>query len=137
MHTIFSSSISADGGLSKLQQIMSQPIGYDADRKAVFHREARRLMQGLAKALGLPGGSFDVRSNQGGIAVSGEVTLHGEQVYVQVSQPCFGPGTEVLFRRCNGRKDYSGEQNYFAAAHELSEPDSLARTILATLRLAD
>ena len=120
---------------SKLQQIMSQSIAYDPDRKVSFHREARRLMRQLVNALALPKDSYDIRSNKGGIAVSGEITLHGEFIYVQVSQSCLGDGHEVLFRRCNGRKDYCGEQNHFASADELSDPQCLAGIMRRTLRL--
>jgi len=132
---MFTVALSPDKSRSKLQQIMSKPIGYDADRKAVFHREARRLMRQLVTALALPVDSFDIRSNKGGIAVSGEITLHGEFIYVQVSQSCFGDGCEVLFRRCNGRKDYCGEQSHFASADELSNPQCLAGVMRRTLRL--
>lgn len=117
----------------KLQQIMSCPIGYDMDRKAAFHHEARRLLRRLAKALALDADSYDIRSNQGGIAVSGEVTLHGETLYVQVSQSYIGPGSEVLYRQCNGRKDYCGDRNHFASASDLSEPEQLAATISKNL----
>jgi len=137
MHIRISSSATETGGLSNLQQIMLQPIGYDADRKAVFHREACRLMHGLATALALPDDSFDIRSNKGGIAVSGEITLHGEHVYLQISQSCMGRGYEVLFRRCNGCKDYSGEQNHFASATEFSDPQCLAEIMRRTLRLTE
>ncbi len=65
----------------------------------------------LATALRLRAGSFDLRSNKAGIAISAEVTLHHERsepgpltsestqggsrrgVYIQVSQPAFGGDT--------------------------------------------
>jgi hypothetical protein len=47
----------------------------------------------LATALRLRAGSFDLRSNKAGIAMSGEVTLHHARVYIQVSQPAFGGDT--------------------------------------------
>ena len=66
--------------------------GYDAAQKRVFHSTARARLRRLAGELGLAPGSYDLRSNQGGIAVSGEITLHHEQVYVQVSQSAMGRG---------------------------------------------
>jgi hypothetical protein len=84
---------------------------YDADQKALFHREAKKRLRQLAVELKLKVGSFDLRSNAGGIAVSGEVTLHHERVYVQVSQSCMGRGSaDILVRSCEGRKDYCGGQ---------------------------
>ncbi len=60
---------------------------YHAERKRRFHATARARLRQLVAELRLPAGRFDLRSNQGGIAVSGEITLHGEQIYVQVCQP--------------------------------------------------
>src|SRR3546814_2839377 len=54
---------------------------YEPDRKRRFHTVARARLRRLAVELGFPPASFDLRSNQGGIAVSGEVTLHHERVY--------------------------------------------------------
>ena len=74
-------------------------VAYDGDAKEAFHRTARRQLKLLAAALGLPTGGFDLRSNKGGIAVSGEVTLHADHLYVQCASPeldgipgcCFEP----------------------------------------------
>ncbi len=121
--------------LSKIEQILSKRISYDIDLKTQFHREAKRLLRQVAKALGLETGTYDLRSNQGGIAVSGEITLHSEQLYVQISQSCSMSGNDVLYRRCNGRKDYCGERNHFASAKELADPAGLAQTITKSLNL--
>ena len=40
-----------------------------------------RLLRRLAEALALQPAAFDLRFNKGGIAVSGEVTLHGDELY--------------------------------------------------------
>jgi len=78
----------------------------------------------IATALGLEPGSYDLRSNQAGIAVSGEITL-----YVQVSQSAMGYHSGVLFRTCKGRKDYVGGPNNFASLDLLNRPDELAHWI--------
>ena len=44
-------------------------VGYDAEAKRRFHRHARAQLLKLAEALGLQPGEFDLRSNEGGIAV--------------------------------------------------------------------
>lgn len=102
---------------------------YDADQKRLFHSEARRRLLGLAAALGLAPDEYDLRSNQGGIAVSGEVTLHGDRLYVQASQPATGSDTGILFRSCKGRRDYVGGRNNFASLDLLNRPGELARLI--------
>ena len=95
---------------------MASPISaYTAEgyaKKKSMHSMGRAFLQRLAADLGLAKGTYDIRSNKAGIAVSGEVTLHGEQVYVQLSESYFSRGgVSVLYRSCNGRKDYSGGRN--------------------------
>ena len=53
---------------------------------------------------------------------------------VQVSQSTF-TGQEILFRRCEGRKDFTGGPNHFAPIAELCEPAALARRIAGELGL--
>ena len=110
-------------------------VAYDDDAKRLFHRHARRQLGLLAAALGLAPGSFDLRSNQGGIAVSGEATLHTDHIYVQACQPATGHDSGVLFRVCEGRKDYTGGRNNFASLELLNDPGQLARLIRGACRV--
>lgn len=105
-----------------------------AERKRAFHRDGRRFLRGLASELGLARGSFDVRSNEGGIAVSGEVTLHSDTLYVQLSEMCLWRGVSVLYRRCNGRRDYHGEGNHFAVMHRLAADNWRLSAFVSELR---
>lgn len=102
---------------------------YNAAQKRAFLAAARSRLRKLATALGFPKSSFDLRSNPGGIAVSGEVTLHHEQVYIQVSQPATGADSGILIRRCQGRRDYTGGRNHFAPLHLLDDVPELARHV--------
>jgi len=86
-------------------------VDYNDDFKARFHREARDRLVKLATMIPLEPGSFDLRNNRGGVAVSGEITLHAEAIYIQVSQSCVGVGMGVLVRTCQGRADFTGGQN--------------------------
>ena len=104
-------------------------VTYDPDAKRLFHSQARRRLLELAAALGLAPGAYDLRSNQGGIAVSGEVTLHADRLYVQVSQPATRADTGILFRSCEGRRDYVGGRNNFTSLDLLHRPEELARLI--------
>src|SRR5260370_36255027 len=106
-----------------------KPVAYDGEAKRAFHNHARRRLKQLANALGLAPGSFDLRSNPGGIAVSGEATLHADHLYVQACQPATGDDTGILFRTCQGRKDYHGRSNKFASLDTLDRTDDLARRI--------
>ena len=104
-------------------------VAYDAEAKRLFHSRAKSQLRRIATALGLEPGSYDLRSNQAGIAVCGEITLHGDRLYVQVSQSAMGYHSGVLFRTCKGRKDYVGGPNNFASLHLLNRPDELAHWI--------
>jgi hypothetical protein len=111
------------------------PAQYNAANKRKFHSMGRARLRKLAAALGLESGTYAIRSCQGGIAVSGEVILHGEHIYVQISQPFrnwsarFGSDTGILYRRCNGRKDYTGATNHFASLAALDSIEALAAVI--------
>jgi hypothetical protein len=104
-------------------------VSYDPNAKQQFHTQARRRLKQLAVMLGLVPGAYDLRSSQGGIAVSGEITLHADNLYVQVSQPAMGFDSGILFRICQGRRDYTGGINNFASLDLLHRPEELARLI--------
>ena len=104
-------------------------VAYDAEAKRLFHSRTRAQLRRLATALDLEAGSYDLRSNQAGIAVSGEITLHGDHLYVQVSQSAMGYHSGILFRTCKGRKDFVGGPNNFASLDLLNRPGELAHWI--------
>lgn len=103
-----------------------KPCAYNEPQKHLFHREARKRLHALAEALCLPRHAYDVRSNKGGVAVSGEVTLHADHIYVQVCQPATGADSGILIRTCKGRKDYTGGPNNFAPLSDLDNIERLA-----------
>lgn len=78
--------------------------------KLNYHRLGKRVLKAVAAELGLQSGTYDIRSNLGGPAVAGEITLHSDLLYIQFRGP-MGQGLEVLYRSCKGRKDYSGGTN--------------------------
>ncbi len=80
--------------MSKIEELRRKPalvalarrgITYDAEAKTAFHREAKSSLRALARELGFGPDDYDLRSNYGGIAVSGEITLHSDQAYIQIS----------------------------------------------------
>ena len=125
-----------DVGLASIRNIDAYTDN-GASIKALFHSKGKTFLRNLAKELGLPKGSYDIRSNMGGIAVSGEVTLHGESLYVQLSESCVGgPGVGILYRSCKGRKDYTGGTNNWATIGNLKKyPHELERFVENCKRL--
>jgi len=106
---------------------------YDGAQKKLFHQKGRAALRSLAKELRLPPNSFDIRRCLGGVAVSGEIILHGERIYIQISQPATGADSGVLIRSCNGRRDYEGGRNHFAPLSLLDEPAALAGYVRAVM----
>lgn len=110
-------------------------VAFDEDAKALFHRQGKAAMRDLANALHLEPDTYEVRSNKGGIATSGEITLHAEEVWVQLALGAMGHGQEVVFRRVRGRRDHSGDQNRWTSIRELLQPQQFAARLRAELRL--
>ena len=112
---------------SRLIEIFVHSLSYcDPGLKKAFHREGKKVLRKLAALMGLKKGEYDVRSNMGGIAVSGEVTLHTDRLYVQIDQTIMGPQSVILMRTCDGRKDYTGGMNHFAPITALTDLDRFA-----------
>lgn len=85
-----------------------------SSRKQTLHTQGKVFLTTLAKELQIEPGTFEIRSNRAGIAVSGEVTLHSDKLYVQLLESCVGKGgVSVLYRNCAGRNDYTGGTNNF------------------------
>ena len=109
---------------------------YSPEVKRRFHVAARARLRRLAKALGFLPADYDLRSNAGGIAVSGEIILHHAAVYIQVSQPATGADSGILIRACNGRRDYTGGRNHFAPLALLDNVAALASCVRAVTAAA-
>lgn len=109
---------------NKLNKLLDSDLSYDSNAKTAFVKEAKRQLRRLADAMALPVGSYDLRHNKGGMAVSGEVTLHADHIFVQISQP-LGGASPVMYRTCDNRKDFTGHQNHFTEA-EAFDDDKLA-----------
>jgi len=84
---------------------------YAGTIKHKFKTDGRWLLRLIANELGLEPTQYDLRWNAGGIAVSGEVTLHADGLYIQFYQSGFSRSESFLVRTCNGRKDYTGGPN--------------------------
>ena len=104
-------------------------------RKNAMHKDGAKFLKELAGALGLSKPEYSIRSNVAGIAVSGEVTLHADHLYVQLGESMFKPGLQLLYRSCKNQKDYTGGQNNFIQMSELVDSERQAKYVRACASL--
>ena len=126
--------------MKKIIPILTAPGGMTAydeaglTRKRTFHRQARAFLKALAVEVGLQPSQYDLRSNPGGMAVSGEVTLHGEHLYVQAAKSA--GRSDILYRYCESRQDYCGGCNRFLNFCDLKEAANFAAFVASCRDLA-
>lgn len=108
-----------------------------SDRKEKFHRDAKKILAELAAEIGIDLANYDIRSNLGGAAVSGEVTLHSDNLYIQMYEASVGKrGVQIMYRSCAHRRDYTGDQNnYWEIPATLNIPAQRNAFILACKKL--
>ena len=106
-------------------------------RKQAFHKHGAAFLKKVALHLNLGKGEFNIRSNQGGIAVSGEVTLHADHLYVQLHESCLKPGIELMYRSCKGQKDCTGGPNNFVQLSQFREVHTQERVLKAMTEIIE
>ena len=84
---------------------LARNSGYNDDIKNEYRKAAMAWLRAFAKRLNLNKSTYDLRYNPGGIAVAGDATLHHEAFYMTFGE------SGLMFRRCNGRRDYTGGAN--------------------------
>jgi hypothetical protein len=103
--------------------IGSHTLEYNHSNKEQFKEMGLKAMRRLASALKLR--ELEASFNPGGIAVSGDLHLHGMfndkiGIYITISQ--WGNKVNFLYRTVTGMKDYTGGQNnYFYIVHSEKE----------------
>ncbi|MDQ4422131.1 hypothetical protein OOT33_17100 [Sphingobium sp. DEHP117] len=123
-------------GKPALIALARRGVAYDLEAKRAFHRESRAALQMAARQLGFLPDDYDLRNTMAGPAVSGEITLHADTLYIQVSISVMGQGREVLFRQCRGRRDYVGDRNQFCDIAVLADPVKFAARVRRDTGLA-
>jgi len=93
---------------SEIKAMLALEPSYKQAAKEEFRRLSRKLLTNVVKELGLAKGSYDLRYNPGGVAVSGDATLHTNTLYISFN---LDGRKWVLVRTCKGRKDYHGGLN--------------------------
>jgi hypothetical protein len=79
-----------------------------ATKKQLFYLASTKLLLQLALELKLTSEDFVIRSNAGTKSASGELTLHGDSIFVQLYESFGHRGVGILYRRCKSRNDFIG-----------------------------
>jgi hypothetical protein len=82
---------------------------YNEENKEKYRKLGKKILQELANQIGLAKGQYDIHWNPGGIACSGDHTLHGEKFYVALHDNTNSGW--FYYRTCNGRQDCTGGRN--------------------------
>lgn len=104
--------------------------GYNDELKEDYRKLGRKILKAIVELVGLKKGEYDIRWNPGGIAVSGDHTLHTDKFYLALHDNC-GTGW-FYWRTCKGRKDYTGGPNQVYAWSTLTVYG--LETLAATLK---
>lgn len=102
----------------------------DGKSKEQYHRKARAVFKKVAGHMNLEKGDYDIRTNKGGPAVHGETTLHTKQVYVKIGYM----GGGILYRKCDGLKDYSGSTNNWMDNNIMNDEVELSNKLINFLK---
>lgn len=82
---------------------------YNSELKEEYRKLGRKVLKVLAEIMGLQKGEFEIRWNPGGIAVSGDHTLHTDWFYLALHDNL--GSSWFYYRTCTSRQDYTGGQN--------------------------
>lgn len=119
--------------MGRVADSLRPTLAYNADAKKEFKLAALNALRKLSVNMRLERGTYEIRWNEGGIAVSGEATLHHDRFYLQVEQSSLtregGVDMSVMYRTCRNRNDYSGGDNHFASAVHLDDTIRMAQLI--------
>lgn len=104
---------------------------YNDVNKARWKVLSVRFLKALRSELGI---DAPIRFNPGGIAVSGDAIMHGDQIYVSFNADTL---KWILYRTCKGRKDYTGGPNhrYFFDQLRVDGVRGLAEAIRSLLQV--
>ena len=124
--------------LNKMKAMVSvlrlKEISYDEFAKSEFKRNGLAALRALVGEL--PFKKFEVSFNPGGIAVSGDLTLHGmfedgRGIYLNINQHCWnGDKVSCYCRAVTSMKDYTGKRNVWLKDTDLLDIEKLKETLI-------
>ena len=108
-------------------------VAFDAVAKDRFHADGQTRMHGLAAAMALPKGSYEVRSWLGDISISGTVFLVTDDFVVALAIGGIREGRELTYRAIHGGMRHG--RDHYAQILLLVRPDRFAARLRRDLDL--
>ena len=114
--------------------LRTKEISYDEFAKNEFRRNGKAALESLANEL--PFKEVKIHFNAGGIAVSGDLSLHGmfddgRGIYLHISQHCWdGSKVSCYCRAVTSMKDYTGKRNVWLKDTDLLDIEGLKETLM-------
>ena len=90
----------------------------------------------IAKEIGLTTDQYDCRVNRAGVAVSGDVHLHTDSLYVAFDQSCCGIYLGFMYRSVANRRDFTGGTNQWMRCERLTDIPSVVETFKKTAKIS-
>ena len=129
--------ITAKGKVARfIRMAEGDPInGYSVDGatgKRYFLNTGALILADLASLIGPILGQYEIRKNPAGPAVSGDVILHADHLYV-----CFSQDSNAewgfYWRTCDSRTDYEGHKNRWMPWSALENRGQVAEEMRKTI----
>ena len=98
----------------------------ESEIKARWLRIGGEILAELAGMVGYAPGEFDIRVNPGGPAVSGNVYMQTDRIFVALGQTVLGTDMGFMWRTCRNREDSEGLDNRWMPWETLAIPEKVA-----------
>ncbi len=99
-----------------------------------WHRLARRVVRVLAEHMGLERPEYDMRTDRGNKLFPGTTVLHAHGIYIKFVISSFSRDIGFMYRRCETRKDFTGENNHYMKWESLLNMKDTAQHLLQHAR---
>jgi hypothetical protein len=119
-----------------LRTLALRGVAHDEAAKRTFLAQGRTALIRLAEQLGLDARDYDLRTTRGAADESGEIVLHGDEIWVRLRIDPITPGQEVTYRRVRGRRDEFGDRSRRATVADLLVPELFAARLRRDLSLS-
>lgn len=122
----------------KVQRLITaaqRNLSYAHGNKREFMLAGKAVAKLIAERLGMKAGEYELRWNEGGIAVSGDVGLFSDWIYIDFSKSFVDQGGSFMYRATAPRKvdqfdrrkrvrwDYTGGRNRWMKWEQLLDLD--------------